>query len=317
MPHENKAWVSFCISTYKRPQILEKQLQLLAKQTFADFEVVVSDNDPEASAKDVVLNMKDSRFKYYSNEVNLGMIKSFNKSIDRANTEFVVMITDDDPLEINFLEVCHGLYDSYPGYSAYCGFLRNNKKEAVIEIIPKGEFITEILDPRKTINQLWSSAVLRKADAVAVGLIPDYGAPHLSDHAFIAKVGNVNGGVVINKMFGKFSSHESNFSKSNFSNYVIGCKGFYESVMAGVDQLNITKTEKVVIKHLSSWFIANYFLLKKYYTVSHKDTAMLGELDTCAAQILNYKFMSQLKTKFIFKNIVFWLKVKLKLPGAK
>ncbi len=56
-----------------------------------------------------------------------GMIKSFNESVRRSQTEFIVMVTDDDPIETDFLATMFDLYKRYPNFSAYCGFLRNNK----------------------------------------------------------------------------------------------------------------------------------------------------------------------------------------------
>lgn len=207
-------WVSFCISTYKRPEILYTQLLLISKQTFTCFEVIVSDNDPEASAGTIVESINDPRFRYFHNEDNLGMIKSFNKSIERSSADFIVMVTDDDPVDIDFLQTFYNLYEAFPDYSIYCGFNRSGKKAGAVEFINKDDFIIEILDPSRTSNFLWSSSVIRKADVVRIGLIPDYGSPHLCDHAFIAMAGSVNGGVIINKMFSSLSKHDSNFNKA-------------------------------------------------------------------------------------------------------
>ena len=135
---DKKPLVSFCFTTYKRPEILSGQLKLLLKQTYSDFFIVISDNDPESSAKKTIEQFNDSRIQYYSNGENLGIMKSFNKSIERSVTEYIVMITDDDPLEINFLEEIILLIKNSPGYSMYCGFLIG--KELQIEIIDKNEF---------------------------------------------------------------------------------------------------------------------------------------------------------------------------------
>src|ERR1700737_1288189 len=91
-------FASFCFSTYKRPEFLESTLQSILKQTFQDFEVIVSDNDTEQSGKRVVESFNDSRFKYFPNPENLGMKKSFNLSLNRSSGEFIIMIADDDPL---------------------------------------------------------------------------------------------------------------------------------------------------------------------------------------------------------------------------
>lgn len=68
-----------------------------------------------------------------------------------------------------------------------------------------------MLNPDKTPSILWSSCVLKKEDVLRIGKMPDYGSTHLADHALIAMVGSINGGVIINKMYSSLSSHDSNF----------------------------------------------------------------------------------------------------------
>lgn len=309
-----KPWVSFCISTYKRPQILHTQLVLLSQQSFPYFEVVVSDNDPEASARLVVEQMNDSRFRYFHNSENLGMIKSFNKSIQRANTEFIVMVTDDDPIDTNFLEVFFKIYQSNPGYSAYCGFLRNKKISGGMEIVTAENFIAEILDPDKTFNLLWSSAVIRREDALKINCIPDYGSPHLADHAFLALAGSIKGGILINKMYSTLTSHDSNFSKVNFNYYVDGCSGFYKTMIQLLpDDKSKTRNEQVVLKHIGRWFITNMFSLKKYYTIHKQDLSMLSQLKSTSHKILAFDFMRKFRFWFFLKNCIFILKRKFHL----
>ena len=90
---ENRPKVSFCFTTFMRYEILRKTLESVSNQTFSDFEVIVSDNDPKQSGRAIVESF-DKRFKYFPNVENLGMIKSFNKSLERSSGEFIVMIAD-------------------------------------------------------------------------------------------------------------------------------------------------------------------------------------------------------------------------------
>src|SRR5690242_19829824 len=113
--HIYKPWLSFCMSTYRRGPLLRNTLALMQQQRFSDFEVVISDNDPECSAQSVVAEFNDPRFRYFSNGTNLGMIGSFNKSIDRSRGEFVVPITDDDPAYPDMVQTLYDLHLKYPG----------------------------------------------------------------------------------------------------------------------------------------------------------------------------------------------------------
>ena len=308
----SKAWVSFCMSTYKRTQLLNQQLNLLLTQTFTDFHIVVSDNDPDASAKKICLSYNDERIKYFHNGDNVGMIKSFNKSIERAETDYIVMVTDDDPIEPRFLSFFYNIYQQHPDFSIYCGFGRKRKKNLEIEHIDKNNFIQEIIDPDKTYELLWSSSIVKKDDAVAIGCIPDYGSPHLADHAFLALVGNVNGGIVVNKMFSSLTSHNTNFSKLHFDSYLSGCKGFYY-IFLNLSHSKKSQILNAVSKHLRRWFISCAFNLKKFYSIKKPDKNLVAQIDDFAIEILKLNFMKKFQLRFQFKNFIFFFKKGLNL----
>lgn len=305
------AWVSFCISTYMRPKFLQEQISLLLQQTFTDFEIVISDNDPAATGKEVAASFNDSRIKYYHNNDNLGMIKSFNKSIERAATEFIVMVTDDDPVEATFLAAMHGLQQKYPGYSLYGGFARHGKNEGAIEVIGAGDFVCEILHPGKTINLLWSSCLLEKASVIKIGKIPDYGSPHLADHALLALTGAQKGAVVVNKMFSTLTSHNTNFSKLNLDAYYLACEGFYNAMTDAAP--NNKKVEEITKLHLKNWFIVNVFTLKKYYTATKPDKARIEVVEEFVRKVLAIDFMGSVKMRYFFKQRIFKVKLLLGL----
>ena len=112
---DSPAWVTFCMTTFKRPDFLRTQLRTLQKQTFTAWRAIVSDNDPEGSAARIIKEIDDPRISYAVNEANLGMVKSFNRSLSKAATEWVVMITDDDPVYPEMLQTLHDLTHQYPG----------------------------------------------------------------------------------------------------------------------------------------------------------------------------------------------------------
>lgn len=304
----NQPWASFCISTFKRPDFLKAQLASLLQQQFPDFEIVVSDNDPEGSADAVANAFGDQRIRYFHNVGNLGMIRSFNKSIERARGEYVVMVTDDDPVATSFLEQVHQLVSAHPGYTLYGGFHRVATAAGALELIPASQCMAEILDPRKTANLLWSSCLLQREAVLAVGCIPDYGSPHLADHALLTLTACRGGAVVVNNMYSSLSSHDNNFSKFNFDYYLKGCTGFYATMtgiaLPGNPQLN----HQVLLRHLGTWLIANMFNLKRYYTRTRFDPAVLAAIDDCARQILALPYMKRFATRYFLKERIYRVK---------
>ncbi|MBL7700266.1 MAG: glycosyltransferase family 2 protein [Chitinophagaceae bacterium] len=311
---EKRPWAAFCMSTYKRPAYLESQLKLLLTQTFSNYEIIVSDNDPESSGEHVVQKLNNQRIRYFKNGDNLGMINSFNKSIERATAEFVVMVTDDDPVAPELLKEMHQQYNDSPGSSVYAGFSRKFLAAEQIEKISAENFISEILDPIKTPWLLWSSCVIRRDVLLALNGIPNYGSPHLADHALIAMAGSLGGGVIMNKRFSSLTSHDTNFSKVNFGYYVDGCKGFYGEMKKFCSENNVSRQSMdVVKKHLYHWLIGNMFNLKRYYTVSAPDEDMVRQVERCADEIMQFDFMKGVTLRYKLKNTIFHTKKMLRL----
>lgn len=227
--------VSFCISTYRRPDILQAQLDSLLKQRYSNFEIVISDNDTECSAKPVAECFNDNRIRYYSNEVNLGMVKSFNQSVQRSKGDFVVMITDDDPAYEDLLEVLVDMSIRFPGYGYYCGcgdlVVQNQYASRTLGVdigvvkktlknLPEGEIV--LVEGRdlpcmyldgyfSAAFLLWSCGMVRRDVITRIQGMPDYGSELLTDHAYVLAAGFIDGLVFINKSLGAQVVHGMNF----------------------------------------------------------------------------------------------------------
>ena len=146
--NESKPWVTFCMTTYKRPEFLKKQLTCLSNQTFTNFHVVISDNDPEASAEGIVRAFNDNRFLYYHNERNLGMILSFNRAIEKAATPYIVMLTDDDHVDKNMLKNLKVLSIYIPVIPLILVVRDKNIPGKQVEIFDKENYVFELLRSR-------------------------------------------------------------------------------------------------------------------------------------------------------------------------
>jgi glycosyltransferase involved in cell wall biosynthesis len=240
------------MSTYRRPEMLKKTLALIGAQTFRDFEVVVSDNDPDRSAEAVVHGMNDPRFRYFSNETDLGMVKSFNKSIERAGGEFIVMITDDDPVYPEMLSTLHDLWLRYPDYGAYFGghntFFADLVQARMAKASPginsslpaDWELGTVRTYSPETFplaylkgelgGLLWSTGIVKRSIALAVNGFPDYGTPHLADCSYLLLSGARGGFVYINSPLGHRAIHDDNYSynAANYESIYRAPEGFYQ-----------------------------------------------------------------------------------------
>jgi len=97
----NRAHISVCICTYKRPQLLERLLLALDSQrrdSLFSFSVVIVDNDIEESAQEKVFLAKQV-VKYrieYLQEPLQNIARARNKAILNADGDYIAMIDDDE-----------------------------------------------------------------------------------------------------------------------------------------------------------------------------------------------------------------------------
>lgn len=291
---KGNAWVTFCMSTFKRPELLKKTLRSILDQSFKYFEVVISDNDPDASAESVVKEINDKRIKYYNNGENVGMIKSFNRSIDKAETEFIVMITDDDPVYPEMLQTLYSLYIEYPGYGVYhggCDLVCNT--EMVAKTINVKVGTNSCLSSEQSIGQvstysdeqfphyffknkisnymLWSIGAVRKEILKDIGGIPDYGSPYMGDLCYTALVCSHSGVVVINTALGCQVLHGGNFGYAEYNNLetlYITPGGFYEWICQRMGRRKDWETLKPeILSFIGRWMVGHSLLVRRYLTI--------------------------------------------------
>jgi GT2 family glycosyltransferase len=308
------------MTTLNRPDFLKKTLIAIANQSYSEFEVVISDNDPNGSAEAVVTGINDSRFSYFPNGENLGMIESFNRSIKRANTEYVVMITDDDPVYPTMLETLFDLEKKYPGYGMYlgaCNWFCNepdlaefyNCKVGVnsclahrpideVKQYDGSSFLLKFFDFGIFPNYLWSTAIVRRDILIEMGGVPDYGTPFLGDYAFISLMASQKGCVTINTALGHQTLHRQNFGRAQNDQLIILGPRFIEYVSPRLRKLkNWPEIDKKMRHFVAVWIVRHLGFLKTYNRhIGNKINSK--EIRECERQIFKIGFMKPYKIKY-------------------
>lgn len=89
--------ISICIPAYKRTAYLKRLLNSIAIQTFNDFEVIITDDSPDDSVKELCTEYgKKFLLYYYKNVPSLGTPANWNRGLSLAKGEWVKLIHDDD-----------------------------------------------------------------------------------------------------------------------------------------------------------------------------------------------------------------------------
>jgi glycosyltransferase involved in cell wall biosynthesis len=323
---EKQPWVSFCMSTYKRPELLREQLHCILKQTFTNYEVVISDNDVYSSAEKIVIEVGDSRIRYYSNGENLGMVKSFNKSLERAKGEFIVMITDDDPVYPEMLQTLFDLTIKYPGYGLYQGgceilcftpdiakamrakvgknsCLSDKLELNEAKVFSRDEFPYVFFKGEIGALMLWSAGIVKKEILLITGGMPDYGTEYFTDHAFNVVNGSHSGCVFINKALAYQAVHGENFGFNqlrNLEKYKLTPEKFYhwieDHMKSRQDWLSVKKYMQMFIGRAMVEF--SLFIKKSY----EKFNFPAEEFNKAFAQTFKLPYLRRWRYKYYLLN---------------
>jgi glycosyltransferase involved in cell wall biosynthesis len=95
------------IPTYNRETLLKNTLDMVLKQTFADFEVVIYDNASTDGTGDLVAGYADPRIKYFRQKQHVPAGQNWADVAAAARGEYLVINQDDDLLHRDFLLRCH------------------------------------------------------------------------------------------------------------------------------------------------------------------------------------------------------------------
>ena len=90
-------YLSICIPAYKRTDFLKRLLDSIVIQDFREFEVIVTDDSPDNSVRELCEDYASRLpLKYFRNEVVLGTPENWNEAIRNAGGEWIKLMHDDD-----------------------------------------------------------------------------------------------------------------------------------------------------------------------------------------------------------------------------
>jgi glycosyltransferase involved in cell wall biosynthesis len=88
--------VSICIPAYKRPGSVKRLLDSISIQSFTDYEIIVTDDSPDDSVKEIISLFASLNISYYKNQPALGTPANWNYGMAMAKAEWIKIMHDDD-----------------------------------------------------------------------------------------------------------------------------------------------------------------------------------------------------------------------------
>lgn len=131
-----KPRVSVCIPCWNSENRIGKALDSVLAQTYADFEIVVSDNASTDSTVDVVRAFRDSRIRLNQNPANVGCWANHNIAWHLSTSDLITFLHSDDTYEPHRLATLVEAMDEYPNAAfAYNAVILVTSNGAVQEIL--------------------------------------------------------------------------------------------------------------------------------------------------------------------------------------
>jgi glycosyltransferase involved in cell wall biosynthesis len=143
---------------YNGEQFLEQAIQSALGQSFADFELILSDNASTDRTPEIckAYAARDPRVRYYRGDINRGASWNFNHVFGLARADYFKWAAADDTFEPQFLERCFEALEREP--SAVLAYTRaaaiDDQGEAVSEVDLGGYLDLALDEPKERFFQL-------------------------------------------------------------------------------------------------------------------------------------------------------------------
>ena len=213
---------SFIMPAYKA-RYLYQAIDSILNQSYRHLElIIVNDASPE-KLKDIVDQFSDVRIKYIENEKNIGgndLVANWNHCISYANKDYIILATDDDSFEPDFLNEAVKLIMKYPNINLIrSGVKKFNNDNQILDIeFPLKEFMNSreftLCWAKNHIISCVSNYIYKRITLIESGGFISFPLAHFSDDATALTLAE-NGVANIHKNCTNFRVSEINLSNKH------------------------------------------------------------------------------------------------------
>lgn len=184
--------VTIAIPTFNRSAWLEACITAASRQTYSNYEIVVSDNASTDDTAEVLRRLHSEKLRVIRQNENIGLVRNWNACLAAARGAYIVFVSDDDTVAPHLLERCVAIVRRDPDValviaaSDTCLAAENRKLPAMLSpnlatgVYRGAEVLHEFLACR--ISPVMSSIMFRIDVLRAHGGLPN-GWPNAADLA--------------------------------------------------------------------------------------------------------------------------------------
>ena len=220
---QSKVKYTFLLPAYKF-RFFEEAICSIKNQNYKDFKCIVSDDCSPEKLKFVFDKTvgDDSRFLYRRNEENMGgksLVSHWNLLVDMCDTEYLILASDDDIYEREFLQEIDLLVRRYPVVDIFRAKARRMQDGMVVltdgdipELLSQVDFMEYF--GNKNMVHCVANYVFRTSALKAMGGFPDFPTAAKSDTATAICLSK-NGIATTKDILFSFRMSNENLSSSN------------------------------------------------------------------------------------------------------
>jgi glycosyltransferase involved in cell wall biosynthesis len=110
----NKTQISVCMATFNGERYIKDQLKSILIQLRSTDEVIIVDDASKDKTRQIISELRDERIHLISQEVNRGVLATFEEAIRRASGEIIFLSDQDDLWAANKVKEFVNAFQSHP-----------------------------------------------------------------------------------------------------------------------------------------------------------------------------------------------------------
>lgn len=301
---------SFILPAYKA-DFLDLSISSILSQDYKNFELVIVNDASPQDIDSIVNKYDDSRITYHINSENIGgrsLVEQWNKSLNYAKGDYVILASDDDMYATDFLSTMAKLINTYPYYNVYgCRKKIINSSGNIVDV---DGFLGEDMSFLEFSNSLFLGVlyssipnyIFRRSALVENTGFIDFPLAWYSDDATILRLAR-EGIAFSNDLLFSFRFSDNNVSslmdERTFKLKVIATDKFYKWFHSEIKGITSSlQLESLYLNRMSGLF-NEYIIKKTRYLI--RDSSWKSILWFC----LNRQYLQCISNKQLMKMLIY------------
>ena len=292
--------ISIAIATYNGEKYIREQLDSILAQMENDFEVVICDDASTDRTLSILkeYEKKDSRFRIYENEENLGYRENFNKAVSLCKGDFIAFSDQDDIWLPNHLQALkENIGENYVCAGRAQRFFEN---DAPLNLFQPTNYQAENLNSqiKRLIYQCYAFNMYQGASQIisrqaAETYFPIEKNEYAHDWATATNAIAENKFIYINEIITKWRKHSTQVTSTHHSREVRKnrLREFVKYIFDSNKHLN-EEVRAILQKALE--FHSNSSIFYRLRNISHAMKISKIIYGSCAKQVLGYLLTASL-----------------------